>query len=146
MALDLREEKIGKKEFWVYCFLFLVTVVLTIALLLGVWDGAMDYQPESLRLIDKVLGVVVSFGTLFLAYYINRKGDGKRFWYRYISLGLPIGIIMAVLGVLVLTLATVTQVTSIDYFGYTDLGLETAIYILTFYMTWKFMKIVSAKD
>lgn len=145
MALDLREEKVGKKEFWVYCSLFGLAIILSIPLFLGAMDGAITYNPEFLSILDKVFGFVVSVGTLPLAYYVNKAGDGKRFWYRYISLGLPIGIFTGYIGILVLSVAAIAQVTNLEYYGYTDLGINMGIYVLTFYLTWRYMRVVAGK-
>ncbi|MBU2103421.1 hypothetical protein KKD95_00160 [Patescibacteria group bacterium] len=147
MAQDLKENKVGKGEYLVYSGIFLVSVIWSLALILD-WSPYV-YEYSWLRILDIVLILTTGLGTIAIAYLINKKGDGRRFWYRYISLyasafvfttliALVLGVLLV--GVDILYGSNVPQNTY-------DLGgflLEVVLSILFFFLIAKYMRVVSA--
>ncbi|MES2931581.1 MAG: hypothetical protein V4682_02680 [Patescibacteria group bacterium] len=144
MAEDLRADKVGKREFYVYSGVFVIAIVCGVLMMVGIWDLDIAYRPEYLEASDEVLAILASLGSLLLAYHVNKKGDGKRFWYRYLSLGFPIGVVLGAVGFAVFILATMFGIVSIEYSGYADSVILAVLYGLSIFMTWKYMKMVAS--
>ncbi len=145
MVSDLRQEKVGTYEFYAYAALFVIGSIFSLLLAFGIWDGAVLYRSPVLEFADRVLGVIVSFGTIPLAYYINKKGDNKRFWYRYLSLMIPIGIVLGAAGFVFFAFAAIVGIINIEYYGYSDLALFILFYIAAVAILYESMKRVATK-
>jgi hypothetical protein len=146
MVSDLRQERVGTYEFYIYAALFVIGSLFSLLVAFGIWDGAVLYRSPLLEFADRILGVVVSFGTIPLAYYINKKGDHKRFWYRYVSLMVPIGIVLSAAGFVFFAFAALIGIINIEYYGYSDLVLFLVFYALAVLLLWESMKRVSTKS
>lgn len=143
MALDLQQEKIGRGEFSVYGLLFGGSLVLLVLTFFGLWEVP-PYSPEWLKMVDRTLVVLTSLGTLPLAYYANKKGDGKKFWYRYISLNTPTGIVTGVIGFFAFLGMALAGLINVEVFGYSDLILYLLLSALYFYLLWKYMRVAAS--
>lgn len=142
MARDLRAEKIGKGEFSAYLVVFIVATGYLLWFAAGMMTDY-TYASPVLGAVDRALMVLVTIATLALAYYANKQGDGKRFWYRYISLSFPIALILAVIGFAIYVIGGISNIISIDVFGYPDLVIETLLYAVGLYWTYKYMRVAS---
>ncbi len=145
MARDLRADKIGKAEFIAYIALFLLGLGSAVALLTGFWD-AYTYADSTVEIVDKTLIALTTIASFVIAYYANRQGDGKRYWYRFISLNTPIAILVLVIGFVLFLIATLVGALDPDTYGYADIGLESLLYLVSFYWLYKYMRIASGRE
>ncbi len=148
MADDLRLNKIGRGEFLCYAGLFIVGGLFMILSSLSPSDSPDDffsitYSPEFLRYIESLLYFIATLGIIVLAYTINKSGDNQKFWYRYLSISFPIGIIMSVIFIITLFIFAILGVIDPEVFAYTDLLLEAIFYVLVAYFTKKYMRYIS---
>ncbi|MES2994900.1 MAG: hypothetical protein V4681_02635 [Patescibacteria group bacterium] len=141
MARDLGEEKIGKGEFYAYVTVFVAANLFFVAFLVGL--EPLIYVPAWLELADKGLAILFILATLALGYQENKRGDGKRFWYRFISLGFPIAIITTVPLIIAISIFVIMGLIDINAFGYIDLLLAIPFYILGLYLTVKYMRVAA---
>jgi len=142
MARDLKEEKIGKGEFYAYLFVAIAAAVYVVAFVLGLIDGLV-YSPAWLEYADKGLCVLFTIATVVVAYHVNKKGDGKRFWYRFVAISFPIAIVIGALGLALYIAGTALNLLSLDAFGYADLVLGIPLYLWGLYLTVKYMHIIA---
>lgn len=145
MVADLRQGKVGKIEYRIYTAFFVIGTLLSLLIAFGPGDGVILYRSPILEFFDRVLGAVVTFGTIALAYYVNKKGDNKRFWYRYISLMIPIGIVLSAAGFVFFAFAAIIGIINIEYYGYSDLTLFILFYIAAVLILYESMKRVATK-
>lgn len=139
MARDLRAHTVPKAEFIIYIALFFLGIGFTIAYVLGYVDPEV-YETSSVAILDKVSMVLIILFSLLIAFYANKKGDGKDFWYRYVALGIPIGLCLLIPALLLYAIAAFSGVLSIDSYGYPDLVIETLVYVAGIYLTWRYMR------
>ncbi len=145
MVQDLRHERVGTYEFYAYTAIFILGTFFSLLLVFGPWEGAVLYRSPILEFFDRVLGGVVTLGSIALAYYINKKGDNKRFWYRYVSIMIPIGIILGAAGFVFFAFAAIIGFIDIEYYAYSDLFLFIVLYIAALLIIWESMKRVSTR-
>lgn len=145
MAEDLRARKIGRGEFWCYAGLFVVLVAYNLSLLLGITslNIGIPYEPAYLEDVELYLGTTFSLAVLLLGYWINTRGDGLDFWYRYLSINIPILITIVLVSILAGVVAVLTGISSVDVIKPSDIVLEGALYALYAYSTYKYMRILS---
>ncbi|MFC1615062.1 hypothetical protein ACFL22_00700 [Patescibacteria group bacterium] len=89
MSHALCEKKVTKTEFVVYTIIF---ILLSAAGLFMMRPG--EYISTSVFYANIIGMFVYTIAWFSLAYTANKKGDGKDFWYRFISLDLAITIII----------------------------------------------------
>jgi hypothetical protein len=143
MARDVRDEQIGNTEFILCCLVFATSLALT---LITVFAPTLLYSYESglMRTMDLVVVLAAELGALALAYHANARGDGKRFWYRYISVGTPIFLILMLaafaFGVVAGIVEFVTGTLIIgETFGIKDLILQIAFSVVFLFFIHKYM-------
>lgn len=140
MANDLRENKIGRGEFFCYAFLSILGAVYVTLEILGVVPTEyLLYEPAYLGLVDNFLSVISIVGITAYAYYINKNGDHKDFWYRYLSLGFPIAINLLVISIIAGFFAGMFGLMDLEKTTYADLVLEIGFIGISFYFTHKYM-------
>lgn len=92
MAIAVRDNQVSQKEFWAYVIIFMATLIISII-------SSIPFHVENI-LIGYVLQIL-SFFTflmpLIIAYFVNKKADNRHFLYRYMSINIPISIIVALL-------------------------------------------------
>jgi hypothetical protein len=147
MARDVRNNLVGRAEFLAYCLIFAIGILFSIALLAGISDYYV-YESGLLHLLDVILVAAAGLGTLYIAYNANRQGDGRNFWYRYISINIPILLLMVigafVLGILFGIVDIAVGTTTFDgTYSYDDLAIELVFAIFVLYMTHKYMRLAA---
>lgn len=145
MVSDLREERIDKREFSIYIALFVLACIPSLLIVFGPASGAMLYRPTYLALVDRILLLVLSICSILLAYYANIRGDGQRFWYRYISLTVPVGVVVGVTGFVLFAFAALLGIINTDYYGFADLLIYVVLYGFGLLVVWESMRRISAK-
>jgi len=69
----------------------LYAVIWMLGWVLGVWVWYVtDYNTTLLRYIDLLITVSILVGGTLLAWHINKRGDGKYFWQRYVSIDISL--------------------------------------------------------
>ena len=141
MANDLRENKVGRGEFFCYALLSILGAVYIVLEILGIVPTEYFlYEPAYLSLVDNFLSVISMVGITAYAYYINKNGDHKDFWYRYFSLGFPIAINLFVILLVAGFLAGMLGLIDFETTSYADLVLETLVIGISLYFTHKYMR------
>jgi len=144
MAQALKEEKVGKGEFVAYAIIFAAFCLLLVVPFTGAYDYL--YIPAWLKWAEFGVEVLLLIGITALAYYLNKKGDGKRFWYRYLSISFPIAVILIPVGIAVLTLSLLIGFTQLEFYGYTDLVLLILLAMPSLYLTVKYMRQIASEN
>jgi NADH:ubiquinone oxidoreductase subunit 6 (subunit J) len=141
MANDLRENKVGRGEFFCYAFLSILGVVAVLLEISGIIPTEyIQYEPTYLKFLENLLSVVSSVGITVYAYYLNKTGDNKDFWYRYFSLGFPIAINLFVIMFGIGFVAGVFSLVDLETTTYVDLLLYTGAIGVWLYFTHKYMR------
>jgi len=146
MALDAHDGRIGSVEFAVYCAVFgglLLMAALTVAGIPGFWS-MYEYSSGTYQMIDALLFVGGALAMLTFGYTANKRGDGKEFWYRYISISIPITLIILILSFLFGIVVAVAGVPAFTgAYGYADAVIELLASILVTYLVWKYMGVAA---
>lgn len=90
MAVAAHDNQVSQREFGVYISIFVFLSIIGIVIPLFI-----------VPLNEKLLIVFDSFLSLAIAYVINKKADNAQFWYRFISVNVSIGIMLALLSAIV---------------------------------------------
>ncbi len=148
MSDALREKRVTKIEFSVYSVVIFALICISILLM-----GLTNYATTLIFYVNIISMVVFTPAWLGLAYIANKKGDGKDFWYRFISLNITITIILCVISMISGIIASffiyppsaLTKAPELLEFGWFDVGLINLFSIIGLYLTYKYMRLVSHK-
>ena len=129
--------------------LYKVIGIFLLALGLLTYPVLLVTQPFNiLDIIDMIIYLVINLVGIYMAYRINQRGDGKRFWFRYISLYVPLTLRFIVL-VLVVTIVGYTIISfidsslSLDETNWLDLIISIGVEIYFNILMVKYIKIIN---
>ena len=145
MAADLRAHKIGKKEYWFYTAAFVASIAVSLYYIVFS-TTQLVYEPAHLKVIDIVLVFILNVGTIFIAYVANKKGDRKDFWYRYVGIVFPIGILLGLAFFCLAVLGITFAIVDLEVYAYPDFILECIFTGSFFYFMWKYMRRISLRS
>lgn len=149
MAEDLRVEKVGKKEFFFYCLFFILTTgffaVFETLQFLGLrFTGSYYYESVFFETIYWAVSLLSFLPVFVIPYYTNKAGDGKRFWYRFLSLDFPVNLVTWVFFFVVYFVTGIFGLVNSETFNYYDLFFIIAADAIYFYLIWKYMKSIAS--
>ena len=137
MAAALKREDVTNIEFATYTFIVISLTVYSIYL--SWWNV---HTTELFFFLDLLLEILGNILLVVITYSINKKGDDKRFWYRFICLSIPVGILTG-LFMIILSILLSIFVTVDSTFDLIDLCiLFSGLMFATFYLV-KYMRIIS---
>lgn len=90
MALAVREDKVGKKEYATYVFIFVMLSLLNALL------PTPQTETSSVRHVFYTLSILGFLIPLAVAFVANRQGDNHHFWYRFVSINIPITLVLLI--------------------------------------------------
>lgn len=120
MAAALTEHTVGKNEYRAYVVLFVLMWGYIVSTLFTGWNPDVLYEPAFLMPLDIGMFWAVTFLSLVLAYWLNKKGDGEDFWRRYICLDISISVFLALITLLFMIVGFATGVMDLETYGYVD--------------------------
>ena len=132
MASALITNSLGKNEYRAYVVLFVLMWGYIGSTFFTGWNPDVLYEPAFLMPLDIGLFWGVTLLSLVLAYWLNKKGDGKDFWRRYICLDISISVFLALITLLFMIVGYATGVMDLDTYGYVDFVL-TAVFSLAWF-------------
>lgn len=144
MAADLRAHKIGKKEYWFYAAAFVASICVSLYYILFSTIQTI-YEPAYLKILNIVLVFILNVGTVFVAYVANKKGDRKDFWYRYVGITFPIGILLGLAALCLVVLGVTFEIVDPEVYAYKDFVFEGIFAGAFFYFTWKYMSRIASR-
>lgn len=140
MADALRARQVGKGEF--YCYVGITIIgIMYIAGFMTVTPYS--YEPSYLKIIELITTIAGIAISLAISYFVNKRGDDKDLWYRYFSLGFPIGIATLLVTLIVYIAATAFNFVDDEIYSYPDLAISFFLYALIFYWTYKYMRYIA---
>ena len=139
MARALCEKKVTKIEFRVYAVVFILFLVSSF------FTSPDDYASPFVFYAYIVSMIIFTLALLSIAYVVNKKGDNKDFWYRFISLDMTITIIFiaAIFGIALFAPIFIDPAQPI-VFGWTFLIFTNSFSIVYLYLMYKYMRCVSS--
>lgn len=148
MAIAVRDNKVNQREFAAYIFIFLVSLIGSIILSIPI-----RIENNLIGYVLHILGFFTFFVPLIIAYFINKKADNAHFWYRYISINIPISIILAIVTLVLFFVYTgflhysgLPQKSEFNLFTWHDVILYSIDTIVLNIMTYKYMRIASGGE
>ncbi len=145
MSNALCKKEVGKMEFIIYLVIFVFITA----------SGILLLQPEAYISISVFYANLISMIIftplwLILAYVANKKGDGKDFWYRFISLTITLTIILGigavVLGFLIGIFMSPLILNSQEFSKiiWFDFYITNFFSLLYLYLTYKYIRLISS--
>ncbi len=149
MVTALQEKCVGKKEFYTYAVIFVGLSVL--ACYLQIQDIAdvtvlkSQYHPEILFWAEQIFSVLFSLLGFAVAYWANKSGDNKDYWYRLCSISVPISIRLLLIVISFGFILTSLGLVSYEEFNYIDTLSLVIFDIYGLYLTWHAMRSIATK-
>ena len=97
MAIALRENMVSQKEYILYVIIFLLMWVVNLSF------SITPSKDSWINYVSRIVTILEFLIPLSITYIINRKADNNCFWYRFISISIPINVVL-VIGNIVLAL------------------------------------------
>ena len=150
MIPALQENRISKKEYTMYAILFAIWLLGNLLIIFIIHSESLS--PPYISLILSLIGL---FAPPAIAYIANKKGDNAHFWYRMVSMNIPIVItvtivtlIMAIMSLATMMFINILWQSAIKSFSnaWDVAPLVTAFFIIQSIMTSHYMRMVSSTN
>jgi hypothetical protein len=143
MAGALIQHTVGKIEYRVYIFLFVLSWAFMSSTFFTGWNPGTVYEPAFLMPFEMGMFWGVALLSFPLAYWVNKKGDNQDFWRRYICLDISLSIFLALFAIPLMIIGAALDIFIPGIYGYADVALEVVFNIAWLGLLWVYFKRVS---